>query len=87
MISEATGKFKSILTFQALLYELLARYVVYCQNKPKSEHIVSEHINDYFEVHLHEILSSFDHQSTKTPFIQISVNAFVKIINNFRRFG
>jgi len=24
-------------------------YVVYCQNKPKSEHIVSEHINDYFE--------------------------------------
>lgn len=25
-------------------------YVVYCQNKPKSEHIVSEFIDTYFEV-------------------------------------
>jgi len=25
-------------------------YVVYCQNKPKSEHIVSEYIDTYFEV-------------------------------------
>ena len=25
-------------------------YVVYCQNKPKSEYIVSEHIDTYFEV-------------------------------------
>ncbi len=25
-------------------------YVVYCQNKPKSEFIVSEHIHTYFEV-------------------------------------
>ncbi len=25
-------------------------YVVYCQNKPKSEHIVSEFIETYFEV-------------------------------------
>ncbi len=25
-------------------------YVVYCQNKPKSEFIVSEHIDTYFEV-------------------------------------
>jgi hypothetical protein len=25
-------------------------YVVYCQNKPKSEFIVSEHIHSYFEV-------------------------------------
>lgn len=25
-------------------------YVVYCQNKPKSEHIVSEYIETYFEV-------------------------------------
>jgi triple functional domain protein len=27
-------------------------YVVYCQNKPKSEYIVSEHIDTYFEVRL-----------------------------------
>ena len=26
-------------------------YVVYCQNKPKSEFIVSEYIDTYFEVH------------------------------------
>lgn len=25
-------------------------YVVYCQNKPKSEHVVSEYIDTYFEV-------------------------------------
>lgn len=25
-------------------------YVVYCQNKPKSEHIVSEYLDTYFEV-------------------------------------
>ena len=25
-------------------------YVVYCQNKPMSEYIVSEHIDTYFEV-------------------------------------
>lgn len=28
----------------------LNMYVVYCQNKPKSEHIVSEYIETYFEV-------------------------------------
>lgn len=28
----------------------LHMYVVYCQNKPKSEHIVSEFIETYFEV-------------------------------------
>ena len=28
----------------------LQMYVVYCQNKPKSEFIVSEHIDTYFEV-------------------------------------
>lgn len=27
-------------------------YIVYCQNKPKSEHIVSEYIDTYFEVRL-----------------------------------
>ena len=48
--------------FHAFVFiEILTRYVVYCQNKPKSEHIVSEHINDYFEVCLHDILSSSDH--------------------------
>lgn len=25
-------------------------YIVYCQNKPKSEHIVSEYIDTFFEV-------------------------------------
>lgn len=30
-------------------------YVVYCQNKPKSEHIVSEYIETYFEVIYAEI--------------------------------
>lgn len=28
----------------------LNMYVVYCQNKPKSERIVSEYIDTYFEV-------------------------------------
>lgn len=28
----------------------LHMYVVYCQNKPKSEHIVSEYIETFFEV-------------------------------------
>lgn len=28
----------------------LHMYIVYCQNKPKSEHIVSEYIDTYFEV-------------------------------------
>ena len=27
-------------------------YVVYCQNKPKSEYIVSEYIDTYFEVRM-----------------------------------
>ena len=30
-------------------------YVVYCQNKPKSEFIVSVHIDTYFEVKLSDI--------------------------------
>ena len=63
----------------AFLYEIFVRYVVYCQNKPKSEHIVSEHINDYFEVRLHEILSSSDHQCTEILLVQFSVK--VKIDN------
>ena len=33
----------------------LQMYVVYCQNKPKSEFIVSEHIDTYFEVYIFEI--------------------------------
>ena len=58
---------------------MIRRYVVYCQNKPKSEHIVSEHINDYFEVCLHEILSSSDHNCAKTILVKKSVIAFVKM--------
>lgn len=34
----------------ALQERRLHMYVVYCQNKPKSEHIVSEYIETYFEV-------------------------------------
>ncbi len=30
-------------------------YVVYCQNKPKSEYIVSEYIDTYFEVRSYEL--------------------------------
>lgn len=39
--------------FKMLLFiqeRKLNMYVVYCQNKPKSEHIVSEYIDTYFEV-------------------------------------
>ena len=32
-------------------------YVVYCQNKPKSEFIVSVHIDTYFEVNSLDILN------------------------------
>ena len=31
-------------------------YVVYCQNKPKSEFIVSEFIDNYFEVNINFLL-------------------------------
>ena len=34
-------------------------YVVYCQNKPKSEFIVSEHIHSYFEVRVQILFLSF----------------------------
>ena len=34
-------------------------YVVYCQNKPKSEFIVSAHIHTYFEVSFVENISDF----------------------------
>lgn len=36
----------------------LHMYVVYCQNKPKSEHIVSEYIETYFEVGTSEKFAS-----------------------------
>lgn len=36
--------------FFAIQERRLNMYVVYCQNKPKSEHIVSEYIDTYFEV-------------------------------------
>ena len=34
-------------------------YVVYCQNKPKSEFIVSEYIDSYFEVRLRNCSFNF----------------------------
>lgn len=37
-------------TLNVLQERRLHMYVVYCQNKPKSEHIVSEYIDTYFEV-------------------------------------
>lgn len=36
----------------------LHMYVVYCQNKPKSEHIVSEYIETFFEVSLNVFFKS-----------------------------
>jgi len=44
----------------------LHMYVVYCQNKPKSEHIVSEFIETYFEVSQLVYYSQFDWRSIKT---------------------
>lgn len=46
-------------------------YIVYCQNKPKSEHIVSEYIDTYFEVRL---LNHF------AP-TQCSLGCFVQVIS------
>lgn len=40
----------SCLTFPHFQERRLHMYVVYCQNKPKSEHVVSEFIETYFEV-------------------------------------
>lgn len=37
-------------------------YIVYCQNKPKSEHIVSEYIDTYFEVRLFKIFSYYSYR-------------------------
>ena len=39
-----------MLVWLVLQERRLHMYVVYCQNKPKSEHIVSEYIETYFEV-------------------------------------
>jgi triple functional domain protein len=36
----------------------LHMYVVYCQNKPMSEFIVSEHIDTYFEVSINHIVKN-----------------------------
>lgn len=49
----------------------LHMYIVYCQNKPKSEHIVSEYIDTYFEVRL---LNHF------AP-TQCSLGCFVQVIS------
>ncbi|KAF3833685.1 hypothetical protein F7725_024889 [Dissostichus mawsoni] len=53
-ISECVLCFTCLYTFNRVLclsYQerRLNMYVVYCQNKPKSEHIVSEYIDTYFE--------------------------------------
>lgn len=40
------------MVFRLLQERRLHMYIVYCQNKPKSEHIVSEYIDTYFEVRL-----------------------------------
>lgn len=46
----------------------LHMYVVYCQNKPKSEHIVSEYIETYFEVGATQHLT-FYKESINTQFV------------------
>lgn len=43
-------KLTSLLCVLSLQERRLHMYIVYCQNKPKSEHIVSEYIDTYFEV-------------------------------------
>lgn len=50
----------------------LHMYVVYCQNKPVSEHIVSEHMN-YFD----EIRNKLGHK------LVVSINMFMKNPENF----
>lgn len=37
----------------------LHMYIVYCQNKPKSEHIVSEYIDTYFDVRVSNVSTSW----------------------------
>lgn len=69
MILSKLSYFFSLLkaTFVSVLFCLQERrlhmYIVYCQNKPKSEHIVSEYIDTYFEVrlflHLHQAYRMF----------------------------
>lgn len=46
--SSVTDHVRSLYVF--LQERRLHMYIVYCQNKPKSEHIVSEYIDTYFEV-------------------------------------
>lgn len=51
--SNLTVYIQSCCNYVSALYfqeRRLNMYVVYCQNKPKSEHIVSEYIDTYFEV-------------------------------------
>lgn len=48
-LSESVGNGTSVCLLQE---RRLHMYVVYCQNKPKSEHIVSEYIETFFEVSL-----------------------------------
>lgn len=50
-------------------------YIVYCQNKPKSEHIVSEYIDTYFEVRL---LNHF--APTQCSLRIVEVKFFLKIL-------
>ena len=46
-------------------------YIVYCQNKPKSEHIVSEYIDTFFEVR----------SKTETAFLSLLLSLLFKTFN------
>ena len=54
-------------------------YVVYCQNKPKSEFIVSAHIHTYFEVSFVENISDFC--PVKKDFVW-ACNNKITVVNN-----
>ncbi len=52
-------------------------YVVYCQNKPKSEHIVSEYSDTYFEVRVNyfEDFTLWDTSNTANLHLAISLSS------------
>lgn len=50
-------------------------YIVYCQNKPKSEHIVSEYIDTYFEVRIHTLPPPHTYPASR--FIPVSLTEHI----------
>lgn len=54
----------------------LHMYIVYCQNKPKSEHIVSEYIDTYFEVRLLNHFTAFTSSPNLLKFQSVIFNLY-----------